>query len=67
MALMSFLFSLSMYTGIGVHFSGKSYLNGFIICFVLTVEAEGSSRICSVSCNLSLIFSQGLSVSLKLS
>lgn len=29
-----------MYTGAGVRFSGKSHLNGFLICFALTAEAE---------------------------
>lgn len=36
-------------TGTGVHFSGKSRPNGFLISFVLITEAEGSRSSCSVS------------------
>lgn len=43
------LSKVTVYTGTGVHFSGKSRRNGFLISFVLTTEAEGSRSSCSVS------------------
>lgn len=43
------LSKVTVYTGTGVHLSGKSRRNGFLISFVLITEAEGSRSSCSVS------------------